>query len=233
MNLNLREKKKSTSKINSREIQKVCSIAKFSLRENLSQQNFLMPVFKFLDNPPTHLLIKFRFFYSIPALIPLPSPRIRQCMLVLNSRFSYVFAVAFGNYLGFTEKKSADGKSADALLFPLFFSTNQRRTLLGVALFFSRVIEKKLEKELFWGWHFFWVWHFFGRCTLPRSLRTINQLFSIVPQFSLETEYFKILMGWGVGVVLPEVFGCRVLCFLFSHTEFDLRTNFRWKPSIS
>ena len=25
----------------------------------------------------------------------------------------------------------------------------------------------------------------------------------------------------------------RVLCFLFSHTEFDLRTNFRWKPSIS
>ena len=95
---------------------------------------------------------------------------------------------------------------------------------------------RPISAGLSWAWHFllvdsskkeqlkkccfgrgtFWVWHFFGRCTLPRLLRTINPLFSIVLQFSLETEHFLILVGgaWVWSFRRSSVVGTIIFLFL-------------------
>ena len=41
-------------------------------------------------------------------------------------------------------------------------------------------------------------------------------------QFSLKTEHFLILVGWGMGVVAPRVGGCRDIHFRICRTEFSL-----------
>ena len=41
-------------------------------------------------------------------------------------------------------------------------------------------------------------------------------------QFSSKTEHFLILVGWGMGVVVPRVGGCRDIHFRICRTEFSL-----------
>ena len=66
------------------------------------------------------------------------------------------------------------------------------------------------------------MWSFHGSAVVGPTFSFSTDRILSRYQFSLKTEHFLILVGWGMGVVVPRVGGSRDIHFRICRTEFSL-----------